>query len=54
MKINASSVDELKGWECDLTDAKEVHHHDEVNRRIVGEHCVRVHGEPIKNPHWWC
>ena len=23
MKIDASSIDELKGWECDLTDAKE-------------------------------
>ena len=48
MKIDASGIDELKGWECDLTDAKEAHRCDEVNRK-VGEHCGRVHVKPMKN-----
>ena len=48
MKIDASSIDELKGWEYDLTDAKEAYRYDEVNRR-VGEYCGRVYGKPMKN-----
>ena len=48
MKINASSIDELKGWEYDLTDANEAYRYDEVNRK-VGEYCGRVYGKPIKN-----
>ena len=48
MKIDTSSIDELKGWEYDLTDAKEAYQRDEVNRK-VGEYYGRVYGKLMKN-----
>ena len=49
MKISSEAVDiaALKGFEFDLTDAREAYRYDEVVKR-VGEYCGRVYGPDIK------
>ena len=50
MKINGEAVDaiaELKGWHCDLTDARFACKHEETTKK-VGEHVGRIYSEEMK------
>ena len=50
MRIKSEAVDslhELKGYECDLTDAKEAYKYDDIVKKI-GEYVGRVYGKEMK------
>ena len=47
MRFDSEAINELKGWEFDLTDAKDAYKFDDVKKRI-GEYVGRVYGKDMK------
>ena len=47
MRFDSEAINELKGWEFDLTDARDAYKFDDVKKRI-GEYVGRVYGKDMK------